>query len=202
MCDVNFQWHLLLFTFYYCQCFSNFECQSINLFQVLNWYILTFDNKCAQKQFYCEICNMQNTNYFQYWQFCFICHSNWGFMSNNETFSYLFLQKYKKKNTQSFRFISLKIHPLFLMIYLSSAVALWSALYFLITVNLFNMSIIDLFPQLNEILIWPTKVLTELFVWKCWSALILSRVSTEHFLISTFLLERFEKSWALLIMDQ
>ena len=112
MCDVNFQWHLLLFTFYYCQCFSNFGCQSINLFQVLNWYILTFDNKCAQKQFYCEICNMQNTNYFQYWQFCFICHSNWGFMSNNETFSYLFLQKYQKNN-QSFLFISLKIHPLF-----------------------------------------------------------------------------------------
>ena len=103
---MNFQWHLLLFTFYYCQCFSNFECQSINLFQVLNWYILTFDNKCAQKQFYCEICNMQNTNYFQYWQFCFICHSNWGFMSNNETFLICFCKNTKTNRAFFYKFFN------------------------------------------------------------------------------------------------
>ena len=65
---------------------------------------------CTKTILFWNICNMQNTNYFQYWQFCFICHSNWGFMSNNETFSYLFVSaKYHTKtNSRAFFFMSLK----------------------------------------------------------------------------------------------
>ena len=127
ICDVNFQWHLLLFTFYYCQCFSNFECQSINLFQVLNWYILTFDNKCAQKQFYCEIyviCKIQTI--FNIDSFVlFVIQTEVLCQIMKRFLIYLFLQNTTQKQTQSFLFyvVEKKIHPPILMIYLSSAVA-------------------------------------------------------------------------------
>ena len=127
ICDVNFQWHLLLFTFHYCQCFSNFECQSINLFQVLNWYILTFDNKCAQKQFYCEIyviCKIQTI--FNIDSFVlFVIQTEVLCQIMKRFLIYLFLQNTTQKQTAELSFLCRwkKIHPLFLMIYLSSAVA-------------------------------------------------------------------------------
>ena len=173
ICGVNFQWHLLLFTFYYCQCFSNFECQSINLFQVLNWYILTFDNKCAQKQFYCEIyviCKIQTI--FNIDSFVlFVIQTEVLCQIMKRFLIYLFLQNTTQKQTQSFLFyvVEKNTSSIFNDLFIKCSSCLRSALYFLITVNLFNMSIIDLFPQLNEIQIWPTtrrSILGSVFITK------------------------------------
>lgn len=154
---------------------------------------------CTKTILLWNICNMQNTNYFQYWQFCFICHSNWGFMSNNETFSYLFVSaKYHTKTNTELFFMLLKKNPssLFNDLFIKCSSCLRSALYFLITVNLFNMSIIDLFPQLNEIQIWPTKSIYRLkvFVWSVKSLLVSSHfVSGQLWTFSN--LDFFSRGW-------
>ena len=184
----------------YCQCFSNFECQSINLFQVLNWYILTFDNKCAQKQFYFEIyviCKIQTI--FNIDSFVlFVIQTEVLCQIMKRFLIYLFLQNTTQKQTQSFLFyvVEKNTSSLFNDLFIKCSSCLRSALYFLITVNLFNMSIIDLFPQLNEIQIWPTKSIYRLkvFVWSVKSLLVSSHfVSGQLWTFSN--LDFFSRGW-------
>ena len=97
------------------------------------------------------------------------------------------MQKYTNKNILSVSFLLMlkKCILWFLMIYLSTAVVAVCTLFlnncqFIQFVNNWPFSSIE----------WEfcdqQKVLTEVFVWKVWSApaLILSQVSTQHFLIS------------------
>ena len=131
---------------------------------------------------------MQNTNYFQYWQFCFICHSNWGFMSNNEMLSYVFLQKKQKKQSKLSFYIVKKYILSFNDLFIKCSSSVVCTLFlnncqFIQYVNNWPFSSIEWNSDLtNKSIDWSPEV----FVWKCWSALWFSShfVSGQHWAFS------------------